>query len=86
MAKAVVFTAAFIVEKLLIPLGDAISCRASPFQKQSTGLFLNSPLAERFAAICGALPHAQQWLSALDLTKGIIIPLESHYYGYHFIL
>ena len=27
------------------------SCRASPLQKQSTGLFLNSPLAERFGII-----------------------------------
>ena len=27
--------------------GHALSCRASPLQKQSTGLFLNSPLAER---------------------------------------
>ena len=27
--------------------GDALSCRASPLKKQSTGLFFNSPLAER---------------------------------------
>ena len=27
--------------------GDALSCRAFPLKKQSTGLFFNSPLAER---------------------------------------
>ena len=59
------------VKKVLIPLGEALSCRASPLQKQSTGLFLNSPFAERFAVICGALPHTPQGLSALDLTKGL---------------
>ena len=42
----------------------------SPLQKQSTGLFLNSPLAGRFV-VCGALPHTPQGLSALDLTKGL---------------
>ncbi len=29
---------------------------------------------------CGALPHTPQGLSALDLTKGSILPLESHSY------
>ena len=29
--------------------GRHLSCRASPLQKQFTGLFLNSPLAERFS-------------------------------------
>ena len=37
--------------------GDALSCRASPLPKQSTGLFWNSPLAERTMyedfALCG---------------------------------
>ena len=37
--------------------GDALFPRASPLQKQSTGLFLNSPLAEGFRpeyfAVCG---------------------------------
>ncbi|MCI6888923.1 MAG: hypothetical protein MR836_01950, partial [Ruminococcus sp.] len=42
-----------------------------PLKKQSTGLFFNSPFAERPAAICGTLSHALQGLSALDLTKGL---------------
>ncbi len=37
--------------------GDALSYRASPLPKQSTGLFGNSPLAERptakYFAVCG---------------------------------
>ena len=50
--------------------GDAFTCKASPLPKQSTGLFGNSPLAKR-PTECGALPHALQGLSALDLTKGV---------------
>jgi len=80
------YTAVTDCRKSIDSLGDALSCRASPLQKQSTGLFLNSPLAERFVAICWALPHTPQWLSALDLTKGLKTPLESHYHGYTFIL
>ncbi|MDY3791213.1 MAG: hypothetical protein SOZ56_01905 [Oscillospiraceae bacterium] len=41
---------------LTIP-GDALSCRASPLEKQSTGLFFNSPLAERLCK--GVSPSAE---------------------------
>ncbi|MDY3215276.1 MAG: hypothetical protein SOW77_08415, partial [Ruminococcus sp.] len=51
-----------------------LSCRAFPLKKQSTGLFFNSPFAERPAAVCGTLSHTLQWLSALDLTKGLSKP------------
>ena len=45
--------------------GDALFPRASPLQKQSTGLFLNSPLAERFVTV-GLCPHTPP--EALPLT------------------
>ena len=31
--------------------------RPFPLEKQSTGLFFNSPFAKRFATVCGALTH-----------------------------
>jgi hypothetical protein len=44
--------------QLFLSLGDAFTCKASPFEKQSTGLFFNSPLAKRFvtAGLCPT-PH-----------------------------
>ena len=51
----------------------------SLLKKQSGGLFFNSPFAERPAAVCGTLSHTLQGLSALDLTKGLANPLETHY-------
>ena len=64
-------------------LGDALSYRASPLPKQSTGLFGNSPLAERLNAsqsfaLHGTLSHTLQETLSLDSAKGFH-PLESHY-------
>jgi len=48
-------------------LGDALYRRASPLQKQSTGLFLNSPLAE--------LPPDEVFRRLRTTTKAL--PLET---------
>ena len=50
--------------------GDALSCRASPLKKQSTGLFFNSPLAERLR-VGGVSPSA-------DGDQGLC-PLDTHH-------
>jgi hypothetical protein len=49
----------------------------SPLFKQSTGLFENSPLAERLNATQGFALHPPETLS-LDSAKGFH-PLESHF-------
>ena len=45
-----------VCRKSLTWRGNALSCRAFPLQKQSTGLFLNSPFAERLSAVWGVAP------------------------------
>ena len=63
-------------------LGDALSCRASPLQKQSTGLFSDSPLAGRLKAssTCGrpwgAAPNPARG-AASGLCQRDIVPLET---------
>ena len=52
-----------------VPLRDAFTCKASLFQKQSTGLFLKFTLAKRLRN-CGALPHTPPEALPLDSAKG----------------
>ncbi len=53
----------------IAPLRDALTCRASPLKKQSTGLFFDSPLAERFVTV-GLCPRltAPAPLSLCDIS------------------
>jgi len=49
-------------------------------------MFFNSPFAERPAAVCGTLSHTLQGLSALDLTKGLANPLDTHFFSNYIYL
>ena len=55
---------------MAIIAGDALSCRASPFSKQSAGQFGDLPLAERLNALQGSALHLPETLS-LDSAKGL---------------
>jgi len=50
--------------------GNALSYSAFPLEKQSTGLFFNSPFAERLNALQGSALHPPEALP-LDSAKGI---------------
>ena len=56
-----------------LQLGEALSCRASPLYKQSTGLFINSPLAERTLCFWGLCPHTPVTLLKKGQSKTFII-------------
>ena len=55
---------------LLKNSGNAISYRAFPLFKQSTGLFENSPFAERPKAKAGRCPAPHPEALPLDSAKG----------------
>lgn len=62
-------------------VGNALSCRAFPLLKQSTGLFEDSPFAERLYIISLSSKSLRKRPEALplDSAKGDKAPLESHF-------